>query len=65
MLVYLTPWCRAGPVVVGVVLGYVLHRQRGKHVPMGRVREMETGYLYADRYLKSIVKYYLLYIPVL
>lgn len=30
--VYLMPWCRAGPWIVGIWLGYVFHRQGHKKV---------------------------------
>ncbi|KAK3870503.1 hypothetical protein Pcinc_024281 [Petrolisthes cinctipes] len=32
--VYITPWCRAGPWVVGIWLGYVLHKLDSKNVKM-------------------------------
>ncbi|XP_042884691.1 nose resistant to fluoxetine protein 6-like isoform X2 [Penaeus japonicus] len=32
MKIYITPWCRAGPWLVGVWLGYVFHKQGHKEV---------------------------------
>ena len=28
--VFITPWCRAGPYLVGIVLGYILKRTQCK-----------------------------------
>lgn len=36
--VYITPWCRAGPWVIGIWMGYILHKLGSKEVKMSGVR---------------------------
>lgn len=31
---YVSPYCRMGPYIVGLLLGYILHRCRGKHIKL-------------------------------
>ena len=35
---YVTPWCRFSPYVGGVVMGYILHKTKGKEIKIPRVR---------------------------
>eukprot|EP00095_Tigriopus_kingsejongensis_P002500 maker-scaffold64_size435223-snap-gene-2.28 protein:Tk02500 transcript:maker-scaffold64_size435223-snap-gene-2.28-mRNA-1 annotation:"hypothetical protein DAPPUDRAFT_60562" len=31
---YVTPWCRCQPYIVGIMLGYILHRSRGQPIQL-------------------------------
>jgi len=56
-MVYYMPWCRAGPWVMGIWLGYVLHKQGNKKFKMSGV----STFIVNDRkVVAAVVTIYLL-----